>query len=69
MAKEGFDPVFGARPLRRTILRHIENPLSKKVLSGDFKEGDTVFVDVEDNGLVFYKGEVWHPVPTEAEAK
>ena len=53
LAKEGFDPVFGARPLRRTIQREVENPLSKKILLGEFQEGDTVEVDSSPEGLVF----------------
>ncbi len=52
-AKEGYDPVFGARPLRRVIERHVENPLSTRVLRGEFKEGDTVKVDLGDGGLTF----------------
>ena len=55
LARTGFDPVYGARPLRRTIQRSLENPLSKRVLSGDFAEGDEVFVDVSDDGLTFDK--------------
>ncbi len=53
LAREGFDPMFGARPLRRTIQREVENPLSKKMLLGEFKEGDTVEVDLSPEGLVF----------------
>ncbi len=53
LAKEGFDPVFGARPLRRTIQRQVENPLSKRILQGDFKEGDRVQVDVGSDGFTF----------------
>jgi ATP-dependent Clp protease ATP-binding subunit ClpC len=53
LAKEGYDPLFGARPLRRAIERYVENPLSSKVLSGDFKEGETVVVDVGEDGLTF----------------
>jgi ATP-dependent Clp protease ATP-binding subunit ClpC len=53
LAKEGFDPVFGARPLRRTIQREVENPLSKKILLGEFQEGDAVEVDSSPEGLVF----------------
>ena len=53
LAKEGYDPVFGARPLRRVIERHVENPLSTRVLRGEFKEGDTVKVDLGDGGLTF----------------
>lgn len=53
LAKEGYDPLFGARPLRRVIERHVENPLSTRVLRGEFKEGDTVKVDLGDEGLTF----------------
>jgi len=49
LAREGYDPAFGARPLRRTLQRFIENPLSKRLLAGDFHEGDTVVVDVAEN--------------------
>jgi len=57
LVKEGFDPVFGARPLRRTVQRRVENPLSKRILSGDFGEGDTVLVDVEGEEYVFSRAE------------
>jgi ATP-dependent Clp protease ATP-binding subunit ClpA len=53
LAHEGFDPMFGARPLRRTIQREVENPLSKKILMDEFKEGDRVKVDSSPDGLVF----------------
>ena len=53
LAKEGFDPLYGARPLRRAIERYVENPLSTKLLQGEFKEGDTVMVDLGDEGLTF----------------
>ena len=56
LAKEGFDPVFGARPLRRAIQRHVENPLSKRLLSGEFQEGDNIVVDRGAEGLVFERG-------------
>lgn len=46
LTKEGFDPAFGARPLRRTLQRQVENPLSTKILMGEFKDGDHVVVDV-----------------------
>ncbi|MFA4835131.1 MAG: AAA family ATPase [Dehalococcoidia bacterium] len=55
LAKEGFDPLFGARPLRRTIQRFVENPLSKRILQGEFQEGDSILVEVDDKGLVFEK--------------
>jgi ATP-dependent Clp protease ATP-binding subunit ClpC len=53
LAKEGYDPTFGARPLRRVIERYVENPLSTRLLRGEFKEGDTVKVDLGDGGLTF----------------
>ncbi len=53
LAREGFDPVFGARPLKRVIQRDILNPLSMNLLDGTFKEGDQITVDVEENRLVF----------------
>ena len=48
LAKTGFDPEYGARPLRRAIERYVENPLSTQVLKGEFKDGDTVVVDLTD---------------------
>jgi ATP-dependent Clp protease ATP-binding subunit ClpB len=53
LSKEGYDPLYGARPLRRAIERYVENPLSNKVLSGEFNEGDTVVIDLGDDGLTF----------------
>jgi ATP-dependent Clp protease ATP-binding subunit ClpB len=54
IAKEGFDPVYGARPIKRTIQRLIIDPLAQKVLAGEFKEGDTVFVDAQSGKVVFW---------------
>ncbi|MDP9252404.1 MAG: ATP-dependent chaperone ClpB [Chloroflexota bacterium] len=54
IAKEGWDPVYGARPIKRTLQRLILDPLAQKVLSGEYKEGDTVVVDVEDGKVVFW---------------
>ena len=53
LAEEGYDPKFGARPLTRAIRRHIENPLSGRIINGEFSPGDTVLVDRADNALVF----------------
>jgi ATP-dependent Clp protease ATP-binding subunit ClpC len=53
LAKEGYDPVYGARPLRRVIERQVENPLSSQLLRGELKEGDTVRVDHGKDGLTF----------------
>jgi len=57
LAKEGFDPNFGARPLRRAIQRLVENPLAEDLLKGKFKPGDTVLVAVREGELVLEKKE------------
>ena len=56
IASKGFDPVFGARPIKRTIQRMIEDPLSMKILNGEFSEGDTIKMDVLDGEVVFSQG-------------
>ncbi|MCH7761370.1 AAA family ATPase [candidate division TA06 bacterium] len=53
LARKGYDSNYGARPLRRTIGRLIETPLSKKIIQGEFKRGDTIEVDLEKDELVF----------------
>ena len=55
IASKGFDPVFGARPIKRTIQRMIEDPLSMKILNGEFSEGDTIKMDVSEGEVVFRK--------------
>ncbi|MCH8225320.1 MAG: AAA family ATPase [Chloroflexi bacterium] len=55
LAKEGFDQVFGARPLRRAIQRFLENPLSKGILAGDYPDGSHVVIDAAGSGLVLTK--------------
>lgn len=57
LAEEGYDPQFGARPLRRTLQRRIESPLSRKLLAGEFKEGDVVEVSTDREGYVFQRKE------------
>ncbi|MDH5833060.1 ATP-dependent chaperone ClpB [Luteimonas kalidii] len=52
----GFDPVYGARPLKRAIQQQLENPLAQKILSGEFGNGDTVRVDAEGGRVVFVAG-------------
>jgi ATP-dependent Clp protease ATP-binding subunit ClpA len=52
-AQKGFDPQYGARPLRRTLQRYVENPLSVRLLKGDFRPGDSVVIDVHNGELVF----------------
>jgi ATP-dependent Clp protease ATP-binding subunit ClpB len=53
LANVGYDPVYGARPLKRTIQKELETILAKGILRGDFKEGDTVFVEVQNDHLAF----------------
>ncbi len=53
LAREGYDPAFGARPLRRVIQRLVEDPLALAVLEGVYREGDTIYVDVADGELTF----------------
>ena len=55
LADEGFDPVYGARPLRRAVQRHLENALSRGILSGEFQNGDHVVVEAADGGLALTK--------------
>jgi ATP-dependent Clp protease ATP-binding subunit ClpB len=52
----GFDPVYGARPLKRAIQAQIENPLAQKILAGEYANGDTVQVEAEGGKLAFGKG-------------
>jgi len=53
LAKEGYDPLYGARPLRRAIERYVENPVSTKILRGEFNQGDTIMVDLVGKALTF----------------
>ena len=55
LAEAGWDPTYGARPLKRAIQRLLENPLALRLLEGEFAEGDTVRVDAKDGELVFEK--------------
>ncbi len=55
LAKEGYDPAYGARPLRRVIQQKILDPLSMEILDGTLGEGDTVIVEVEKEKLMFRK--------------
>ena len=56
LGEAGFDPVYGARPLKRAIQQQLENPLARHLLSGDFSGREMVSVDVSDDGLVFNPG-------------
>jgi ATP-dependent Clp protease ATP-binding subunit ClpC len=57
LAKEGYDPIFGARPLRRVIERSIENPLSSQILRGELKDGDIVKIDIDKEGKLTFKSQ------------
>ncbi|HVC32150.1 MAG TPA: ATP-dependent chaperone ClpB [Chloroflexota bacterium] len=63
LANEGFDPIYGARPLKRTIQKEIVQPLAMRLLQGDFHEGDTVVVDVSEGQIRFGRQErlAMHP--------
>jgi ATP-dependent Clp protease ATP-binding subunit ClpB len=62
LVEHGYDPAYGARPLKRTLQREVENPLAMKVLSGEVAEGDTVVVDAGDGEITFQR------IPAVAEA-
>jgi len=59
LADEGYDPVFGARPLKRAVQRMLQNPLALAVLDGTFKDGDVIVADVQDgtDALLFRHGD------------
>jgi ATP-dependent Clp protease ATP-binding subunit ClpB len=61
VAEAGWDPTYGARPLKRALQRSIENPLALRLLEGEFTEGDTVRVDARDGELVFEKARTREP--------
>ena len=62
---EGFDPVYGARPLRRAVERHVENVIARGILAGEYTDGDAITVDAKDGRLIFTK-EAVEPVPASA---
>ena len=53
VAEAGWDPAYGARPLKRAIQRLVENPLALRLLEGEFREGDRIVVDATDGELAF----------------
>lgn len=57
LGEDGWDPTFGARPLRRSVQRHIEDPLSEEILLGRFSEGDVIRAELEDGKIFFTKAE------------
>jgi ATP-dependent Clp protease ATP-binding subunit ClpB len=56
LAERGYDPVFGARPLKRLLQKEVENVLARRILAGDFGEGDTVRVDAHEGAFTFRRG-------------
>jgi ATP-dependent Clp protease ATP-binding subunit ClpB len=60
LAQAGFDPVYGARPLKRAIQQQVENPLAQRILRGDFGPGDVIRVSASSTGLEFARGGVKH---------
>ena len=57
LAEAGWDPTYGARPLKRALQRLVENPLAQRLLEGEFAEGDTIRVDAQNGELVFERAE------------
>jgi len=53
LADKGFDPVYGARPLKRSIQRYLQDPLATAILDGGVKDGDTIIVEEENGALLF----------------
>ena len=69
IAEKGYDPVYGARPLKRTIQKMIQDPLANEILKGDFKEGDHVVVDVDKDKKLVLTKEVKPPKKEKEEKK
>ncbi|MDH5573685.1 MAG: hypothetical protein OEY89_18110, partial [Gammaproteobacteria bacterium] len=55
IGETGFDPVYGARPLKRAIQQYLENPLAQQLLLGEFMAGDIIEVDIKEGELIFSK--------------
>jgi ATP-dependent Clp protease ATP-binding subunit ClpB len=62
VAKLGYDPIYGARPLKRVIQRHLVNPLSEKILAGEFGPGDTIEAGLDSRGLIEFAKKTESPV-------
>jgi ATP-dependent Clp protease ATP-binding subunit ClpC len=65
LAETGYDPAFGARPLRRALQKYVESPLSISMLSGEFTAGDTILVEVEEAGKNLVFRPINHAIPIE----
>jgi ATP-dependent Clp protease ATP-binding subunit ClpB len=67
LAEQGYDPVFGARPLKRTIQRLLQDPLAMRILEGEFRDGDTIRVDIRDGELQLIREAATEPEPSNPE--
>jgi ATP-dependent Clp protease ATP-binding subunit ClpB len=68
IANAGFDPVYGARPLKRAIQQQLENPLAQRILGGEFGSGDTILVRTDGGHLVFDRSAAPMGAPPRADA-
>jgi ATP-dependent Clp protease ATP-binding subunit ClpB len=69
LVREGYDPTYGARPLKRAIQREVETPLAKKIVGGEIRDGQTLLVDVAPDGSgFFFTTEVGEESPVGAHA-
>jgi len=59
LAEVGFDPVYGARPLKRTMQKNLENPIAIGILGGDYSDGDTIVVGIENDRIGIRKAQPW----------
>jgi hypothetical protein len=66
IAREGYDPIYGARPLKRVIQQRIQNPLAGEILKGQFGEGATIRIDFRDDEFVFSRADSEAEEPAEA---
>jgi ATP-dependent Clp protease ATP-binding subunit ClpB len=62
LVRAGYDPAYGARPLKRAIQREIETPLARRILAGEVRDGEKVFLGVRDGALTFETAENPEPV-------
>ena len=69
LAAEGYDPQFGARPLKRVIQQRIENALATRILAGEFKPGDLIVIDYERGAFIFRRGAMEEAAEHEVEAE
>ena len=69
LAEVGFDPVYGARPLKRVIQKNLENPIAIGILSGDYSDGDTIVVGVVNERIGIRKAEQWEIASDESGAE